>query len=243
MDDTAQRVRKERISFKAAYGNERVFLNLMLPKTGKPPFQPVVFIPGATALSERNGEAKGPAYIVASGRALVCPVFKGMYERSDGQGVSDYFASMNLYRDSVIQWSKDLARTIDYLETRKDIRSDKIAYLGFSWGAQLGAVLPAVEHRLKALVLLSGGMSIVPVPPEVDQVNFAPRITIPTLMLNGRYDFTFILPSQQQLFRLLGTPAKDKQHLLYESGHVGGREEWPNEIGAWLDRYLGPVNE
>ena len=32
------------------------------------------------------------------------------------------------YRDHVVAWSKDLGRTIDYLETRKDLRADTLAY-------------------------------------------------------------------------------------------------------------------
>jgi hypothetical protein len=43
--------------------------------------------------------------------------------------------------------------------------------------------------------------------PEVDPINFAPRVKTPLLMLNGRDDFTFpIETSQEPLFRLLGTP-------------------------------------
>ena len=63
----------------------------------------------------------------------------------------------NAYRDHVIDWSKDLGRSIDYLETRPDIDHSKLAYKGFSWGAAMGSVLPAVEDRIKACVLISPG--------------------------------------------------------------------------------------
>jgi hypothetical protein len=40
--------------------------------------------------------------------------------------------------DNVIFWSKDLSRSIDYLETRQDINPNELAYEGYSWGAALG---------------------------------------------------------------------------------------------------------
>ena len=52
-------------------------------------------------------------------------------------------------RDYVVQLVKDVGRAIDYLETRSDIQSEKVAYYGFSWGARMGAIVPAVENRLK----------------------------------------------------------------------------------------------
>ena len=42
------------------------------------------------------------------------------------------------YRDHVIDWSKDLGRSIDYLDTRSDIDHNKVAYEGSAgeppWG-------------------------------------------------------------------------------------------------------------
>ena len=46
-----------------------------------------------------------------------------------------------LYRDHVIYWSKDLGRSIDYLETRPDLDPQKIGYYGLSWGAAMGPIL------------------------------------------------------------------------------------------------------
>ena len=68
---------------------------------------------------------------------------------------------------------------------------------------------------------------------------------MPVLMLNGRDDFAGSLEtSQRPLFRLLGTPAKDKRHVLFESGHAGSpTHDLMKEILDWLDRYLGPVRQ
>ena len=40
----------ERVSFRAAYGDERVIAYVMAPEGVEPPFQPVVFFSGANAL-------------------------------------------------------------------------------------------------------------------------------------------------------------------------------------------------
>jgi hypothetical protein len=78
--------------------------------------------------------------------------------------------------------------------------------------------------------------------PEVDQINFVSRVTIPTLMLNGRHDFFLpIETSQLPAFRLLGTPEKDKRQVIYKTGHNTPRAEMIREVLNWLDRYLGPV--
>ncbi len=132
----------------------------------------------------------------------------------------------NSFRDHVIQWSKDLGRSIDYLETRDDIDVDRLAYYGFSWGGAIGAVLPALEDRLKVCVLGVGGFWRQKRRPEVEQINFAPRIKVPVLMLNGRHDYIFLIESAQLLlFRLLGASEEDKRHVIYETGHSIPRME------------------
>jgi dienelactone hydrolase len=140
-------------------------------------------------------------------------------------------------------FSKDLSRTLDYLETRRDIDSTRMAYDGFSLGGLRAAVFLAIEKRFKAAILSSGGFMLRYDLPEADAPNFAPRVNIPILMLNGRYDDFFPLElSQLPLFRRLGTSDKDKKHVIYEAGHgdLPHREEVRESLD-WLDKYLGPV--
>ena len=104
-----------------------------------------------------------------------------------------------------------------------------------------GVILTALEPRLKTSVLSGAGI-VGGVPPEWDALNYAPRVRIPTLMLNGRYDFeTPFETAQRPLFALLGTPAEDKRHQIFETGHTLRIEDMAGEILPWLDRYLGPV--
>ncbi len=245
LDDGSKLWRREKVTFKSAYG-ERMAAILFLPRNGKPPFQTVVYFPGSSAYMQRGAsDSINPAeldFILRSGRALVQPVYWGTYER--GKPVKSRPAATSvMWRDLVINGYKDLGRTIDYLETRTDVDRQKLAYYGLSSGATFGTLYLAVDDRFRAAVFMSGAMPFELYRPEVDPLNFAPRVRTPVLMLNGKYDFTFPLQScQLPLLHLLGTPGKDKKHVLYETAHTVPRTpELIREILDWLDRYLGSV--
>jgi dienelactone hydrolase len=115
------------------------------------------------------------------------PVYKSTFERRDALK-SDIPNTTAFWRDHMIQWSKDLGRSIDYLGTRGDLDPTRIAYFGFSWGGAIAPVLLAIEERFKAAILLSGGLVFPQALPEADPINFLPRVTLPVLMVNGRFD-------------------------------------------------------
>jgi len=245
-DDSSPFWIKEKITYDAAYGKARIIAYLFLPKNSTPPYQTVIYFPGANAMVRRSSEnlrMDHLDFILKSGRAALYPVYKSTYERAD-----DYVhppATVNPWRNQVIHWFKDLARSIDYLESRKDIDRDKLAFFGHSLGAGVGIVLLALEKRIKASILYVGGYFLnrmTEEAPEVDYINFAPRVTIPTIMLNGKYDY--ILPletSQMPLYKHLGTPEEHKVHKIFESGHSIPRNELIRDTLDWLDRYLGRV--
>lgn len=236
---------RTKVTFDAAYGHERVTAYLFLPKNASPPYQTVVYFPGGYAFMDDKLDLSGVedarGFLLKSGRALIVPIYKGMYERRDG-----YDPGRNppaFFRDHVIAWSKDLGRSLDYLETQKDIDGTKVAYFGDSLGGMEGAILLAVEKRIKAAILSSGGFEFRHPLPEVDPFNFVTHVTTPVLMLSGRYDAYFPLElSQRPFFHLLGTPVNDKKQVVYEGGH--GAFPRPGAIREcldWLDKYLGPV--
>jgi dienelactone hydrolase len=240
VDDGSPYWRKERIGYSAAYGNERIPAYLFLPKNVEPPYQTVIYFPHSGAVDERssdNLEMRFVDFIIKSGRAVLFPIYKGTYERH-----FDVVPLSSQWRDLTIERAKDFFRSVDYLETRNDIDHQRLAYYGVSWGAAAGLRLLGLEKRVKAGVLVGGGLYPFQMPPEVDPMNFAPRVTIPILMINGKYDFdTPLNCCQLPLFRVLGTPAKDKRHALFDTGHLPDRNDIIKETLDWLDRYLGPV--
>jgi formylglycine-generating enzyme required for sulfatase activity/DNA-binding winged helix-turn-helix (wHTH) protein len=234
--------RMETVSFRAAYGNERVTAYLFLPNNAKPPFQTVVYFPSGTDFgldSSKTLDLKFIEFLIRSGRALLYPVYQGTYERQIRRvWTFDGLSGLNI----IIQDAKDLKCSLDYLETRPDIDRERLAFFGLGRGAWWGPIFTAVEQRFKASILFYGGLAPFKLQPEADPLNFAPRVLVPTLMVNGQEDFIFPKEtSQLPLFHLLGTVARDKRHVVFEGGFMPGN--WQGQVKEaldWLDHYLGP---
>jgi formylglycine-generating enzyme required for sulfatase activity/dienelactone hydrolase len=245
VDDSNSDWRREKVSFSAAYGDERVPAVLFLPKGSEPPYQAVVFFPGSNVIQERSStqiNTRGFDWILKSGRAVIYPIFKGTFERRDDALTSDYPNRSTAFRDHVLTWAKDVSRSIDYLETRSEIAHSKIAYMGISWGAAMAPIFVAIEPRFKTCVLIVGGFYLQPSLPEVDALNFAPRVRVPVLLLNGRFDFFYPMEtSQLPMFRLFGVPDAQKRRVVYDTGHNIPRPDLIREALDWLDRYVGPA--
>jgi dienelactone hydrolase len=254
LEENPQGWKHERVSFNAAYGKERVLAHLFLPANTESPYQTIIYFPGGVSYGMRSSEGIESyfeftmflSYLVRNGRAVLYPVYKGTFERGGPGYNSNFLWTTNdtayAYIELTVQEVKDFRRSIDYLETRPDINSQKIAYLGMSYGALRGLMIPTVEDRLRVSILLSGGLDYKG-RPEVNTVNYVSRIRTPTLMLNGKYDSFFPTEiSSQRAFDLLGTPLKDKDIKFYETDHIPPRAEFIKETLAWLDKYLGPVN-
>jgi len=240
---------KERISFDAAYGGERMIAVLYLPQNASPPYQTVIYFPGSQAVGRETSTKLEDdlefkvflSFIVKSGRAALYPVYKGTMERNFER--PDNWDNSHRQAEYRIQVVRDFQRCLDYLETRQDIDSQKFAYYGMSWGAVWpGILIPAVEDRLKAVVLLAGGLRDNG-RPDVHPIHYVPRVKTPTLMVNGKYDSeNNYETSIEPLYNLLGTPDQDKSLKLYETDHIPPQNEFIKETLAWLDKYLGPVN-
>ena len=231
---------RELVRMRAAYADDSLLVYLYVPKRGTRPYPAVVYFPGSNAIRDRapqNLQSRSIDFIVKSGRAVLYPVYKGTYQRSDSLN-TDVQDTTNFYRDHALMWVKDLRRGVDYLATRPEITTNQLAYYGVSWGGAMGGLVAAVEPRIRVNLLYVAGLAFDATRPEVDPVNFLPRITVPTLMLNGKYDFFFPIESSQvPMFRLLGTPAADKRHVVDEGSHFVARPRLIQEILTWLDRY------
>lgn len=241
-DQSIAPCRWQTVEIAAAYGTERMQLHVFLPERGRPPYQTVVLFPGSLSLHTRTfnlSEFRRVDFLAKSGRALILPVYKGTFERSSNIN-SDYPDQTTAYKDNLVMWAKDLGRAIDFVESREDLDAGRVAYFGVSWGGALGAILPAIEPRIKVNILYVAGLSFQKALPEADQINYVTRVTQPTLMLNGELDFYFPPEhSQRPMFDLLGTPREHKKRLTYERGHTVPKAELIRESLAWLDRFFG----
>jgi predicted Ser/Thr protein kinase len=242
VNDSLPQYRRETVSIRTAYGDGRMEINLLLPRDLAPPYQAVIWFPGADVYLHRSSHDFASSYLFdflpKAGRVVVYPIYKGMYERFEPPS-----AAPSARRDDMIRWTQDISRTIDYLETRPDIDASRIGYYALSGGAVFGPVFTAVEPRIKASILLGGGLIPIPFRPETDPALFAPRSRTPTLMINGHDDF--LMPydlSEQPFFNLLGAPPGEKRLARLPGGHIPtDRRDVIREVLDWLDKWLGPV--
>jgi DNA-binding winged helix-turn-helix (wHTH) protein/dienelactone hydrolase len=240
----------EEIILKFANG-ETSTLYIALPKNQQRPLQPIVFGPPSDCcLLKRSNRAvldqlQLAGFVVSGGRALVLPIWAGSYERKVSTDLNTSELA-DLQRRAAARWYQDITIALDYLETRQDIDAKRAGFFGVSFGANsLAPIALAIDGRFKTAVLASGGIQLASPPPHpmIDIINYAPRIKVPVLMINGRYDTLF--PHQQsqlRLFSLLGAPANRKSHIVYDVGHL---EFPPNTLARdtsnWFDLKLGKV--
>ncbi len=82
--DESEHWRREKVSFDAAYGRERVPAHLFLPRNASPPYQTVVYFPSGEAFALRTSDdlrMRNIEFLLRSGRAVLQPIYKGTYER------------------------------------------------------------------------------------------------------------------------------------------------------------------
>jgi len=226
-------------------GSDSILVYFYVPKQARPPYQTVVHVPGISVffeetLPDETEWAIGP--VIQGGRAVLAVVLKGMRERGHGPGYTSPPTNSVRFRDEMVDHATELRMGIDYLEERNDVDMGQLAYVSVSWGGGSRLGFAAVDDRFRAVVFIGGGIDerVKPTLPEADNVNFAPYINAPTLLLNGRNDeehpwFRRTLP----LWNLLQEP---KELVLVEgAGHIPPLEARIPAINGFLDRMLGPV--
>jgi TolB-like protein len=242
----------ERVELPTGYDTGAFAVQLFLPADREPPHQVVFYMPhggdfGSAVTTNSFDPSLGAIrldFLLKSGRGLAVIAFDGAFERQWSAERKRAMTSDDRFRTRLRHWRQELGRTIDYLETRPDIDAPKLGYFGISVGADTMVPLLAVEKRVGAAVLYSGGGGAGPssVPMSERPFNYYPRVTQPVLMLNGRWDIDSPPAAQQRMLELLGTPVDQKKQLLFEAGH-GNLPRFQVEHATldWFDRYLGPT--
>jgi dienelactone hydrolase len=232
---------------------------LVVPK-GKGPFAAVVFGHwGNGTRSEFIPEAK--LYADAGAISLI-PDYP--WERAEPwHKALDHFDKPQIDRDAEIQAVIDLRRGIDLLLARPDVDRKRLAYVGHSYGAQWGAILSAVDQRMKVSVLMAGAPGIADVllrgenpsliefrkgqPPgqlenyvkvngEIDAIHFVGNAApIPLLFQFANYEQYFDKTSMQHYIDAASQPNKV---LKYDTGHDLNDPQALQDRYNWLATYL-----
>ena len=235
---------RERIWIDGPAGDS-VLVYFFVPKQSEPPYQTLLYIPSSASIStldvpEEVEWVLGP--LIQGGRAVVAPVLTGMRERTFPPGTAWPEPSTVAFLDLLVLQSTESRLALDYALGRQDVDPEGVVYASFSYGAGSRLGLSAVDDRYKAVIYIGGGIDerLKPVLPEADNVNFAPYVEVPSLLLNGLNDEEHPWASRgQALWNLMSEP---KDSVLVEgAGHLPPLEERIPAMKDFLDRVLGPV--
>ncbi|TFG45167.1 MAG: hypothetical protein E4H41_05785 [Gemmatimonadales bacterium] len=226
-------------------GRDSILIYLYLPNRARPPFQTLVYVPSGGAFFfepawQSTEHELGP--LIKGGRAVLLVVLQGMIERPWPAAFALPPSPSVGFRDLMVRHATELRLGMDYLETRNDIDPERLAYVGLSFGAGSRLPFAAVDDRFRSVVLIGAGIDerSQPTLPEAANFNFAPHITPPKLMLNGRQDEEHPWNTRARpLWELLREP---KELVLLDGvGHHPPVEMRVPLINTFLDRTLGPV--
>ncbi len=157
---------RERVTFGSTH-DERVLATIVKP-SGPGPFAAVIVQHGSTPSGRhRNVTATpdnpNPVAVEWAAMGLMTVVVDaygfGSREAPDNRGRLTPTRPDLMFRtrDQRMQAVQDLMRTVDYLETRQDVRSDAVGYHGVSMGTRIGVPFIALDRRVKAASLFVGG--------------------------------------------------------------------------------------
>jgi hypothetical protein len=159
-------------------------------------------------------------------------------------------------KDGIVQEVKEMRRGIDLLVSRPEVDPSRLGYVGFSWGASVGAIFSGVERRVHSFVL----MSLVPhlswdmtklarergvkgdlsgyekAMQPIDAVNYLPHAAPSALFLQAGEQDT--RPSPKDTQEAFETASSPKKLQLYPTEHDLD-DQARAEMRAWLVQRLG----
>lgn len=167
-------------------------------------------------------------------------------------------------RDNYIQAVVDFRRGIDLLLARSDVDPNRIAYVGHSSGARWGAILSAIDKRIKAVVLMAGVPQDATIlmesddpdyiefrkstPKEVldtyfktvsklDAINYVPYAApVPLLFQFARYEQYF---NEAAMMKYAQAASEPKLVKWYDAGHGLNDIQSLIDRADWLQKQIG----
>ena len=166
-------------------------------------------------------------------------------------------------RDTYIQAIIDLRRAFDLLLSLPDVDPRRLAYVGHSYGAQWGAILTAVDRRMRATVLMAGvpstaaiyrdgndpgivelrqqigsaaleaHLKIVGVLDAITYIKYSSPI--PVLFQFARYERAFGQQAMQRYYEAAGKP---KEVKWYSTGHELNDSAAQKDRAQWIANQL-----
>lgn len=143
-----------------------------------------------------------------------------------------FFSFTETDRDDFVQSVINLRRGVDVLHARPDVDASRTGFVGFSYGASVGAMLASVEKRIKAYLLWGGGAHLSQSLQQyqrasaaylenmatLDSIHYVNQAAPAALLFqNGRSDPNVSELEAEALYQAASEP---KQMLWYDAGHA-----------------------
>jgi dienelactone hydrolase len=187
----------------------------------------------------------------------------GERPKIDGKTVAEL--SLPEFRQMAGQTIVDLRRAVDFLQTRSEVDSKRVGFLGVSLGGILGAVFAADEPRIKGAALWAAGgdwgklitrsqhefaqrfrqkgvvneAAVDAVMKDVDPLNCVGRnVSAPVLFINGDKDTTVPTVCTDALYTAEKAP---KKRIVLPGGHIPDLLAMMNATLIWLDANVKPA--
>ena len=238
------------VSFTSIH-NQKVTGLLTIPTEAEEPLPVVMLLHGLGDRKTVDYIEAGHQYFFKAGFAVFRIDIDNHGERKEYDYEFDLTDGYKYWtRNVMTQTVFDLRRSIDFLETRPEIDSDRIGFFGISLGGVIGIVFVGVDDRVKVpvIALAGGNLSLMfgldAMSDEtldffsiIDPINFVKEISPrPLLMINAEND-EVIAPITS---RMLYQKAKDPKEIIwYPSKHrdLPIEKAYPAGI-QWFQQHL-----
>ena len=235
-------IRVEHLSFTSTPG-EVVYADYYTASTATRDRPHVILVHGGLRFGKSTIQPAAD-FLVRRGFTVIAIDMPYFGERDTGllKSFSETDKHENLYnREStylqwVVQLVKDVGRTVDLLQDHFGADPERIAYVGFSRGAQAGFIVVGADDRLRAAALMYGGhfdRSETGHLAAACPANYIGRISPrPLWLLNGTFDGDYDRErSVEPLYKHVGQPTEI--HWV-ETGHQRPRDEDLGRMADWL---------
>lgn len=150
--------------------DQKVTAILAMPNNFSAPYPTIILVHGSGGHKDTSYINLASAQLVRKGYATLSIDTQYHGGRAKpGRSGEIHMPDSYTMRDAWIQSVIDIRRLVDYLQSRDDIETGKIGYLGFSQGGMLGSVVAGVEERINAFCLAVPGGGFVDIVKHIDQ--------------------------------------------------------------------------